>query len=63
MGKTTEGLIWLGRIAVSIAVTVIIANGLMKNPRFNDPLTSWAGGIVAGVLCLGMLYIIATKGK
>jgi len=61
MGKTSERLVWLGRIAVSILVTWVIANGLMKNPRFGDPLTSWAGGIMAGVLCLFMLYIIAGK--
>ncbi len=61
MGKTVDGLVWLGRIAVSIAVTVIIANGLKNNPRFGDPMAAWAGGIVAGVLCFAMLYIIAGK--
>ena len=60
--KLGSTFVWIGRLAVSVLVAWVIANGLRGNARFyKDPLAPWLGGIFAGVVCLGMLYVISRK--
>ena len=50
--KLKDKLIWSGRIIIGIAVAFFIANGLLENPRVDDPLLAAGAGIFAGIMCV-----------
>ena len=57
-----NSLTWFGRVAVSVIVVYVIANGLTFNPYLeSDPIFPWVGGLFAGLSCMTMLYVIGKK--